>query len=77
MTPNRYSSFDEIDRRLKILSLQREIDKESFKLNLYKSKNSLYPTNLVGGLGGLLQKVLVSLAVKKLLKKRRQAYKEE
>ena len=33
-----YNSFEEIDNQLKILKLQREINKESLKLNLKHSK---------------------------------------
>lgn len=64
-----YSSFSEIDERLKILSLQRDIYKESLKLSLNRAKVNLYPTHFMGGLSGILQKVLISFVAKKLLKR--------
>ena len=36
MTIHRYNSFDEIDERLRILKLETEIDKESFKHDILK-----------------------------------------
>ena len=62
----RYSSFEEIDERLKILRLQREIDTESLKLHFNQAKTNLYPTKLMGGLSGMVQKVMLTLAIKKL-----------
>lgn len=62
----RYSSFAEIDERLRILRLQREIDKESIKLHMNRAKTSLYPVRLAGGFTGLLQKIVLKFAVKKL-----------
>ncbi|MCP4978559.1 MAG: hypothetical protein GY931_20630 [Maribacter sp.] len=64
-----YSSFSEIDYRLKILSLQREIDKESLKLNLNRLKIDLYPSNFMVGFKDIIQKSLISLVVTKLLKR--------
>lgn len=66
-----YASFSEIDKQLKILGLQREINLERFKLNLNRFKYGLYPTELLGGFKGVVQKILLSLVVKKLLKKRK------
>ena len=57
MIQTQYTSFKEIDRDLKILKLQRQIEEE------------LYPSNILGGLAPLLQKVAISLIAKKLLKK--------
>ena len=64
-----YSSFSEIDQRLKILSLQREIDKESLKLNLNRLKMDLYPTRFISGFKGIVQKSLISFIATKLLKR--------
>ncbi len=64
-----YSSFTEIDHRLKILSLQREIDKESLKLNLNRLKLDLYPSHFMVGFKEIIQKSLISLVVTKLLKR--------
>ena len=61
-----YTSFDEIDRDLQILKLQREIGKEEFKLKVQKTRNNLLPTNLLGGMSGILQKVLLTVVAKKL-----------
>ena len=57
MRPKRYSSFNEIDNDLKILKLRKEINAESLKLNYQSAKNALYPTSLLGGLGGIIQKL--------------------
>ena len=64
-----YSSFTEIDQRLKILGLQREIDKESLKLNLHRLKIDLYPSRFMVGFKEIIQKSLISLVVTKLLKR--------
>lgn len=61
-----YNSFVEIDERLHILRLQREIDKESIKLHLNQAKSSLNPSRWVGGVNGLIQKVILTLVIKKL-----------
>ena len=71
LNDNIYGSFSEIDRQLKILSLQREIDLESFKLNLNRCKTDLYPTQLLGGFKGVFQKTLISLIINKIMKKRK------
>jgi hypothetical protein len=65
----KYSSFREIDQQLQIFSLQREIDKESLKLNLNRVKVDLYPSNLMGGFKDVLQKSLLTLVITKLLKR--------
>lgn len=69
MKMKHYSSFSEIDHRLKILGLQREIDKESLKLNLNRLKIDLYPSNFMVGFKDIIQKSLISLIVTKLLKR--------
>jgi hypothetical protein len=61
-----YSSFSEIDERLRILKLQRAINAESLKLHLNRTKASLYPTELLGGAKGILQKIALTFAIKKL-----------
>jgi len=43
----KYSSFSEIDNDLKILQLQREIAKESLKLDLKSTKDHLSPTQVM------------------------------
>lgn len=69
MIPKRYTSFKEIDQDLKILKLQQEIDRENLKLTFKSTKNNLYPTHLLGGVGGILQKLIISVVAKKLLNK--------
>ncbi len=69
MIQTQYTSFNEIDRDLKILKLQRQIEEEKVKLAVQHTKEELYPTNILGGLAPLIQKVAISLIAKKLLKK--------
>lgn len=69
MIQKQYTTFAEIDRDLKVLKLHREIDEEKVKLAIQHTKVELYPTNILGGITPLLQKVAMSLIAKKLLKK--------
>ncbi|MBD0777961.1 hypothetical protein HPE56_09155 [Maribacter sp. ANRC-HE7] len=62
-----YNSFTEIDKQLKILHLQREIDLEGFKLNVNRFKSDLYPSQLLGGLKGMVQKTLISYVLQRFL----------
>ncbi|MDL5510279.1 DUF6327 family protein [Arenibacter sp. M-2] len=64
-----FTSFEEIDQRLTILKLQREIDKEQLRLHVNRTKANFYPTKLLGGVGGIAQKLLISFVAKKLLKR--------
>ncbi|MDV7139552.1 DUF6327 family protein [Maribacter sp. TH_r10] len=66
-----YRSFTEIDRQLKILNLQREIDLEHFKLSLNRFRTDLYPTQLLGGFKGIIQKTVITFILQKLRKIRR------
>ncbi|WP_282054230.1 DUF6327 family protein [Maribacter luteus] len=66
-----YRSFTEIDRQLKILNLQREIDLEHFKLSLNRFRTDLYPTQLLGGFKGIIQKTAITFILQKLRKIRR------
>tara|TARA_R100000935_G_scaffold7861_3_gene16699 strand:- start:85 stop:312 length:228 start_codon:yes stop_codon:yes gene_type:complete len=62
-----YSSFDEIDRDLKILKLQNQIDKEEIRLSVENTKDSLSPLSLLGGIfGSILEKAFVLKAVSKI-----------
>lgn len=61
-----YNSFKEIDYRLKILSLQREIDKENLKLNLKHSKNDLAFLNATNGFKSYLQVKMITKSIKYL-----------
>jgi hypothetical protein len=69
MINKQYTSFEEINQDLRILKLQREVDREYLKLNMEQIKNGLYPTNLLGGIGGITKKLLLTLAVNKIVKK--------
>ncbi len=69
MIAKRYSSFEEIDADLKILRLQQQVDIESLKLSYQQTKNGLYPMKILGGFGGVMQKIAISLVAKKLFKK--------
>lgn len=42
-----YRSFEEIDRDLKVLKLQNQIDKEEVKLSIAKTKEGLSPVYLL------------------------------
>ncbi|WP_297763431.1 DUF6327 family protein [uncultured Muriicola sp.] len=61
-----YHSFSEIEERLRILKLRREIDKESLKLHLNQAKANFYPIHLMGGVSGIVQKIALTFAIKKL-----------
>ncbi len=65
----KYSSFQEIDDRLKILRLQKNISRESLKYNLKKSKETFYPSHVLGEFSGVFQKVILGFILKKILKK--------
>ena len=69
MKHKKYTSFKEIDNDLRILALQQEVDKETLKLNFRTTKNRLYPTNLMGGFGGIIQKLVIPFVASKLLKR--------
>ena len=68
MIPTRYNSFDEIDKQLKILNLQRQINKESLKLNLIRSKMSLAPAAIMNEFRVLFQERMLMVIIKKILK---------
>ncbi|MGB8704279.1 MAG: DUF6327 family protein [Gillisia sp.] len=62
-----YRSFEEIDRDLKILKLQNQIDKEELKLSYKHTKESLNPLTILGNMvTSIAQKALVLKAVSKL-----------
>ena len=63
-----YNSFEEIDTRLKILSLQRKIDEERLKLNLKRSKTDLKCSNIFEGFNSLIQQKIISWLAKNFLK---------
>ncbi|MAO16512.1 DUF6327 family protein [Flagellimonas marinaquae] len=69
MIKAQYTSFEDIDRDLKILKLQRQIDEEQVKLAVQKTKEELYPTNILTGMAPLLQKLALTIVAKKLMNK--------
>ncbi len=61
-----YSSFEEIDRDLKILKLQNEIDKEEVKLSINRTKSALSPVEIIKSAASVVKKkVLEYTAVAK------------
>ncbi len=63
----KYTSFEEIDRDLKILKLQNEIDKEEIKISINHTKEALSPISIVGGMvSSIFQKAIVLKAVSKI-----------
>ncbi len=72
-----YSSFKEIDERLRILALQREISKESLKLNLYSAKRDIFPSHIISGLSGSLQKLVLTWVLKTMVAKFRKPKEKE
>jgi hypothetical protein len=62
-----YSSFEEIDRDLKILKLQNEIDKEEIKLSIQETKNNLSPLSLAGSvITAAVRKAIMLKAIAKM-----------
>lgn len=63
----KYTSFEEIDRDLKILKLQNEIDKEEIKISINHTKEALSPISIVGSMvSSIFQKAIVLKAVSKI-----------
>ena len=50
MVPKKYSSYAEIEKDLEILKLQKEINYHKLVLSFQKTKDSITPQNIVGGL---------------------------
>lgn len=69
MEAKKYSSFEEIERDMKILQLQREIDEEKLKLAFQSTKEELNPINILGGFSGIAKKLALSLVTNKILKR--------
>ena len=63
-----YSSFKDIDKDLKILKLQTEIDKEEIRLSMDHTKQQMTPMSLLGsGVGSIVHKILSIRAVSKIM----------
>lgn len=56
-----YSSFEEIDRDLKILKLQNEIDKEETKFDFTRTKEALSPGYLFKTAAGVVKRKALEL----------------
>ncbi len=66
-----YSSFEEIDRDLKILNLQKQIDLEQVKLSIDHTKEGLSPVYLVGSAANAVaRKIVLYTTVAKVVGKR-------
>lgn len=50
MEQKKYSSYAEIDRDLEVLKLEKEINYQKLVLSFQKTKESITPQNIVGGL---------------------------
>lgn len=61
-----YTSFKEIDDRLRVLKLQRQIEIESLKLSVNHLKANLGPMQLAGNLKGSIQQMVLVYAIRKL-----------
>lgn len=66
-----FTSFKEIDYKLKVLRLQREIEMEQAKLHFKGARSHLYPNVLLGGMGKWTKGILLSYLAKKILRKLR------
>lgn len=62
-----YSSFDQIDRDLKILKLQTQIDREEMKLSYGQTRHNLTPGALAGSMiTSIAKKAIIAKAIAKL-----------
>ena len=63
-----YKNFEEIDRDLKLLKLQQEIDKEKVMLSYNRTKESISPKNILkSAAGSLLKNAIIFKATTKVL----------
>lgn len=63
-----YKNFEEIDRDLKLLKLQQEIDKEKVILSYNRTKESISPKNILkSAAGSLLKNAIIFKATTKVL----------
>ena len=67
----KYNSFREIDQDLKILALEREINKEYTKYSLQELKTYFYPFNLIKSFDGFVAKVMIPFILTRIFKKKR------
>ncbi len=63
-----YKNFDEIERDLRLLKLQQEIDKEKIILSYNQTKKSLSPMSILKSAGGaFLKSTLILKGTTKIL----------
>jgi hypothetical protein len=62
-----YSSFTEIDQDLRILQLERNIAKESLKLNLKITKNHISPAKVIDSASFNVKQFVIDFALNKAL----------
>lgn len=77
MMNKRYSSFEEIDRELQILELQRKLDWEHIKLNSKAIKNTFSPPNFGRRLENVVQQAAIAFVLKKLIQRRARKQQEQ
>lgn len=66
-----FTSFEEIDHKLQILKLQRQIEMEQMRLHINGAKSNLMPASLMGGVGKWSKRLLISFITKRILRKLR------
>lgn len=65
-----YNSFNEIDRDLRVLQLQKEIDQETMKLQVNEVKESFSAVSILTSIvGQIAKKAVVLKTVQKLIGK--------
>lgn len=62
MEKKKYSSYDEIDRELEMLKIEREISYQKASLSVQQFKENLFPTKQISYLTWLNKNVLSGLA---------------
>lgn len=64
-----YTSFEEIDKDIRVLKLEKEISKEEIKLSYNNIKEDFSFLNVVGKTAGtIIQKALAFKIIKKIIK---------
>lgn len=63
-----YNNYDEIDRDLRVLKLQTDINEERIKLNISEVKEDLSPVSLLSSVAGsIVKKAFIMKTVAKLV----------
>ena len=63
-----YNNFDELEKDLKYLKLQKEVHRETMKLNLHEVKESLSPVTILTNIvGSIAKKAVILKTVNKLV----------